>query len=94
MKMTLLVGAAVGYVLGARAGRQRYESIKGMARAAMGSQPAQHAAEAASAQADQLATRARHAVGRMLTHDAPPVNQPPTITYTSPSHPVGNPPQA
>ena len=27
-KAALLVGAAVGYVLGAKAGRQRYESIK------------------------------------------------------------------
>ena len=27
-KATLLVGAAIGYVLGARAGRQRYEKIK------------------------------------------------------------------
>lgn len=27
-KMTLLAGAAIGYVLGARAGRQRYEQLK------------------------------------------------------------------
>lgn len=27
-KITLLAGAAVGYVLGARAGRERYETIK------------------------------------------------------------------
>jgi hypothetical protein len=30
-KITLLVGGAVGYVLGARAGRERYEQIKSQA---------------------------------------------------------------
>lgn len=30
-KLILLAGAAVGYVLGTRAGRQRYEEIKGRA---------------------------------------------------------------
>ncbi len=30
-KITLLVGGAVGYVLGSRAGRQRYEQIKSQA---------------------------------------------------------------
>ena len=30
-KLTLLAGVAVGYVLGSRAGRERYEQIKGMA---------------------------------------------------------------
>ena len=31
-KITLLVGGAVGYVLGAKAGRQRYEQIRSQAR--------------------------------------------------------------
>ena len=30
-KMTAIVAGGVGYVLGARAGRQRYEQIRGMA---------------------------------------------------------------
>jgi hypothetical protein len=30
-KLTVLLSGAVGYVLGARAGRERYEQIKGMA---------------------------------------------------------------
>ena len=30
-KLTLLVAAGIGYVLGTRAGRERYEQIKGMA---------------------------------------------------------------
>ena len=32
-KITLLVGGAVGYVLGTRAGRQRYEQMKSQAQA-------------------------------------------------------------
>ncbi len=89
MKMSFLIGAAAGYVLGARAGRARYESIAGMARAAWSSQPAQNAAGVAQVQADQLATKVRHAVGRMLTHDAAPAKPATTIEYTTPSHPVG-----
>lgn len=91
MKMSFLIGAAAGYVLGARAGRARYESIATMARAAWGSEPAQNAAGAAQEQADQLATKLRHAVGRMLTHDAGPAKPTTTIEYTTPSHPVGAP---
>jgi len=30
-KLTILLSGAVGYVLGTRAGRERYEQIKGMA---------------------------------------------------------------
>lgn len=34
-KTGLIVGAAAGYVLGARAGRERYQQIKSMSAAAM-----------------------------------------------------------
>jgi hypothetical protein len=91
MKLSFLIGAATGYVLGARAGRARYESIVGMARAAWTSNSAQTVTGAAQAQADQLATKVRHTVGRMLTHDAPDKNTT-TIQYANPSHPVGLPP--
>ncbi len=37
MKLSLLVGAAIGYVLGARAGRERYEAIVRVARKIAGS---------------------------------------------------------
>ena len=30
-KLTILISGAVGYVLGTRAGRERYEQIKGLA---------------------------------------------------------------
>ena len=75
MKLTLLIGAAAGYVLGARAGRQRYESIVRMARAVAGSPPVQSGAHLAQSEAGDLTIRLRHAVGRLLTHDAPPARR-------------------
>ena len=41
-KAAFVVGVAVGYVLGARAGRQRYEQIKGQASKVWNSDPVQH----------------------------------------------------
>ena len=41
-KAAFVVGAAVGYVLGARAGRKRYEQIKGQASKLWNSDPVQH----------------------------------------------------
>ena len=40
-KLTLLAGLAAGYVLGTRAGRERYEQIRQAADAFMGSRTAQ-----------------------------------------------------
>ena len=40
-KLSFLLGAAAGYVLGARAGRQRYEQIRSGASRAWQSQPVQ-----------------------------------------------------
>ena len=40
-KISFLLGAAAGYVLGARAGRQRYEQIRSGAAKAWQSQPVQ-----------------------------------------------------
>lgn len=41
-KVAFVLGAAVGYVLGARAGRARYEKIKSGAKAAWESEPVQN----------------------------------------------------
>ena len=46
-KLTLLAGAAIGYVLGAKAGRQRYEQIIGRATKAWSSDPVQVKVETA-----------------------------------------------
>ena len=40
-KLALLAGAAIGYVLGAKAGRGRYEEIKGRATETWSSDPVQ-----------------------------------------------------
>ena len=41
MRLGLLIGLAIGYVLGSRAGRERYEQIRRTAKAAWESQPAE-----------------------------------------------------
>ena len=46
-KLTLLAGAAIGYVLGAKAGHQRYEQIMGRATKAWSSDPVQFKVETA-----------------------------------------------
>jgi hypothetical protein len=54
-KITLLVGGAVGYVLGTRAGRQRYEQIKSQARSVWASPKVQKKATQAQDYARQKA---------------------------------------
>jgi hypothetical protein len=57
--MTFLAGLAVGFVAGARAGRERYEQIMKMARQAADSPAVQQFAGAAQAQAGNLAKTAK-----------------------------------
>ena len=54
-RLTFITGVAVGFVLGARAGRERYEQIKRAARSVTDSPAAQQAAGAVQAQAANLA---------------------------------------
>ena len=53
-KAIFLVGLAVGFVLGARAGRERYEQLKKAAQTAAQSPPVQKATQAAGAKAAEL----------------------------------------
>jgi len=71
MKLSLLVGAAIGYVLGARAGRERYEAIVRVARKIAGSQTVQATAGVLHAQVDDLRHRARDVVSDKLHHGSP-----------------------
>ena len=71
MKLSFLIGATAGYVLGAHAGRERYEKIVRAAHKVYGSQTVQSTAGVLQAQAGDLAGRARTEVGKLLTHDAP-----------------------
>lgn len=52
-RLGLVTGFAVGYVLGTKAGRQRYEQIRSMWSSVSGSEPAQ-----------QIGTEVRHAANR------------------------------
>lgn len=63
MKLSNLVYAAVGYTLGARAGRERYEQIVRLGRRVAGSQTVQSTAGVVQGQLDQLAAQARRVVG-------------------------------
>lgn len=54
MKLSFLLGLAIGYVLGTRAGRERYEDIVAMARRVAGSQTVQSTAGVVQAQVHQL----------------------------------------
>jgi hypothetical protein len=66
MKLSFLVGAAVGYVLGARAGRERYETIVAWGRKIGGSQTVQSTAGVLRAQVDTVKSQALQTVAARL----------------------------
>ena len=66
-KLTFLAGAAVGYVLGARAGRARYEQISDLASRVAATEAMQKARDTAVEQAAHLADMARTTVGEKVT---------------------------
>ena len=61
-KVTFLVGVGAGYVLGARAGRDRYESLARAARGFADTPAVQEAAGVLQAQAASLAQQAKDKV--------------------------------
>ena len=67
MKLSFLLGGAVGYVLGAKAGHERYESIVRVARRVGGSQTVQSAAGVLQAQMDDVAGRVRGLVSAKIS---------------------------
>jgi hypothetical protein len=58
LRLGLLLGTAIGYVLGAKAGRERYEQIMSGWRSFKGSEPAQQI----SAEVREVAQRASHQI--------------------------------
>jgi hypothetical protein len=64
MKLSLLIGGAAGYVLGTKAGRERYEQIVSYARRMGGSQTVQSTAGVLQGQFDAATQRARQLLGR------------------------------
>lgn len=65
-KLTFIAGAAIGYVLGARAGRQRYEQISDLGARVAATPPVQKAKEAATEQVANLADTAKRAVSEKV----------------------------
>lgn len=73
MKLSFLLGGAVGYVLGAKAGRERYESIVRAGRQVAGSQTVQSTAGVLQAQVGSVAQKAREAMAAKLHQGSAPV---------------------
>ncbi|WP_329623603.1 YtxH domain-containing protein [Streptomyces sp. NBC_01255] len=61
-KLTFVVGLALGYVVGTRAGRERYEQMKKSARDFAQNPAVRNAAESAAQTGRQVAGKAMHAV--------------------------------
>jgi hypothetical protein len=61
-KFTFVVGLALGYVLGTRAGRERYEQLKKSARQVAQNPAVRNTAESAAQQGREFAGKAFHAV--------------------------------
>lgn len=72
MKLSNLAYGAAGYVLGARAGRERYDQIVRVVRRVAGSQTVQSTAGVIQAQLDHTAAQARQVVAAKLTGAPPP----------------------
>jgi hypothetical protein len=65
-KVAFLAGFAAGYLLGARAGRERYEQIAGASKALLRNEKVQQARSAAGARGGELLSTAGHKVGQQL----------------------------
>ncbi|MEU1459242.1 YtxH domain-containing protein [Streptomyces sp. SAS_269] len=61
-RLTFLAGVALGYVLGTRAGRERYEQLKKSARRLAENPAVRNTAETAAQQGRQYAGKAFHTV--------------------------------
>ncbi|MGW4028912.1 YtxH domain-containing protein [Streptomyces sp. NPDC004838] len=61
-KLTFVVGLALGYVIGTRAGRERYEQLKKSVRQFSQNPAVRNAAESAAQNSRQAAGKAFHAV--------------------------------
>ena len=62
-RATFIVGAAVGYVFGTRAGRERYEQLKQMGKRLTESAPVQETAGSMRSKASELVGNAKDRLG-------------------------------
>jgi hypothetical protein len=82
MKLSFLIGGAAGYVLGTKAGREKYEQIVSMARRVGGSQTVQSTAGVLQGQLDSATQRARQLLGGRIAGGTSPTTTA-TTTVTS-----------
>ncbi|MFD7403726.1 YtxH domain-containing protein [Streptomyces sp. NPDC059866] len=70
-RLTFVVGLAVGYVLGTRAGRERYEQLKKSARQIAQNPAVRNTAETAAQQGRHFAGKAYHTVSEKVGDHMP-----------------------
>ncbi|MFI6334372.1 YtxH domain-containing protein [Streptomyces sp. NPDC050535] len=70
-RLTFVAGVALGYVLGTRAGRERYEQLKKSARRISQNPAVRNTAETAAQQGREFAGKAYHAVSEKVGDRVP-----------------------
>ncbi|WP_330304399.1 MULTISPECIES: YtxH domain-containing protein [unclassified Streptomyces] len=70
-RLTFVAGLALGYVLGTRAGRERYEQLKKSARQVAQNPAVRNTAESAAQQSREFAGKAYHAVSEKVGDHVP-----------------------
>ncbi|WP_338676541.1 YtxH domain-containing protein [Streptomyces sp. SCSIO 30461] len=70
-RLTFVAGVALGYVLGTRAGRERYEQLKKSAREFAQNPAVRNAAESAAHTGREVAGKAYHAVSEKVGERVP-----------------------
>ncbi|GGR03850.1 YtxH domain-containing protein [Streptomyces netropsis] len=65
-RLTFIIGAAVGYVLGARAGRERYEQLRKGAQRVAQNPAVRNTAESAAQNGRAMTATAIHSLGERL----------------------------
>ncbi|MFD4760282.1 YtxH domain-containing protein [Streptomyces sp. NBC_00846] len=70
-RLTFIAGLALGYVIGTRAGRERYEQMKKSARQFAQNPAVRNTAESAARSGRDLADKACHVVGEKVGEKVP-----------------------
>jgi len=70
-RLTFVAGLALGYVLGTRAGRERYEQLKKSMRQVAQNPAVRNTAETAAQQGKEIAGKALHTVGEKVGDRVP-----------------------
>ncbi|MHA5049378.1 YtxH domain-containing protein [Streptomyces sp. SD15] len=70
-RLTFVAGLALGYVLGTRAGRERYEQLKKSARQVAQNPAVRNTAESAAQQGREFAGKAYHVVSEKVGDHVP-----------------------